>query len=43
MAAALALAAPQAPSQQTNHGDLGTAPSVVEPRYIHSAMKSAKI
>jgi hypothetical protein len=28
MAVAPTPAAPQAPSQQTNHGDLGTAPSV---------------
>jgi hypothetical protein len=43
MAAALAPAALQASSQQTNHGDLGTAPSIVKLCSIHSAMKSAKI
>jgi hypothetical protein len=43
MAAALGPAAPQAPSQQTNHGDSGTAPSVVKSSSVHSATKSAKI
>jgi hypothetical protein len=43
MAAAPAPTAPQALSQQTNHGDLGTAPSVVKPGSVHSAMKLAKI
>jgi hypothetical protein len=43
MAAALALAAPQAPSHQTNHGDSGTAPLVVKPGSVLSATKLAKI
>jgi hypothetical protein len=43
MAATLAPAALQAPSQQTNHGDSGTAPSVVKPGSVYSATKSAKI
>jgi hypothetical protein len=43
MVAAPAPVAPQAPSQQTKHGDSGTAPSVAKPSYIHSTMKSTKI
>jgi hypothetical protein len=43
MPTAPAPAAPQAPSQQTNHGDSGTAPSVVKLDSVHSATKSAKI
>jgi hypothetical protein len=43
MVAAPTLAAPQAPLQQTNHGDLGIAPSVAKPGSVHSATKSAKI
>jgi hypothetical protein len=41
--AARAPAAPQVLSQQTNHGDSGTAPSIVKLGSVHSAMKLAKI
>jgi hypothetical protein len=43
MATALTPAAPQAPSQQTNHGYSGIAPSAMKSGSIHSAMKSTEI